>query len=373
MIRTFGFDLKSFALAVDNLSKQSFESIKDATIEYLRNAFDITNVELLTQTLHQQRPSLQPIWNPQVNQFGSYFLDDDHGEPNGVCAYAFKNEKRLWVVAGDDQTLTACPQEGLCELWHGDEAVPGAFQGASREARTLIIFPLENLRRTVGVMYFEAKKRLLREKLVEEEIVRIAESLQTLYLISEESEIRAQHTIDAMETLRIHQQLQYFHIFEKPKLFVSYSSKADKAITGKILAGLQRYGNYVDIYNWADDRQAGNIPQRLRAKIDTCRAAICYFSEPRSAEGSPGFADNPNVLFEAGMIEALIQRPEAAPVRWIPIRERDSDETPFNFQTDRIIYVERDGGSLNAPQFEDDLDRAVRCLLEEDLGLELSG
>lgn len=69
--------------------------------------------------------------------------------------------------------------------------------------------------------------------------------------------------------------------------------------------------------------------------------------------------DNPNVIFEAGMLHALINSPDAPPSGWIPVREEDSPAAPFDFAAERIEKVPRTRGELDVVKFRAQLERRL--------------
>jgi hypothetical protein len=78
------------------------------------------------------------------------------------------------------------------------------------------------------------------------------------------------------------------------------------------------------------------------------------------------YRDNPNVLFEAGMLQALTNAPSAEPVGWIPVREdvRFSGPPPFDVAGERLVVVPRSNpGSFNEDSFDVSLRNAVRALV----------
>ena len=71
------------------------------------------------------------------------------------------------------------------------------------------------------------------------------------------------------------------------------------------------------------------------------------------------------MIFEAGMLQALTNAPNAEPTGWIPLREESSPKIPFDFATERFVIVKRlQGGEPNLDQLRGELERRVRSLLE---------
>jgi hypothetical protein len=99
------------------------------------------------------------------------------------------------------------------------------------------------------------------------------------------------------------------------------------------------------------------------------RYGICYFSEPDPSDGGHKYVDNPNVIFEAGMLHALINTPDAPPSGWIPVREDDSPAAPFDFADQRIERVPRDqDGQVVEERLRAQVQRRIVALLRDDAG-----
>ena len=100
--------------------------------------------------------------------------------------------------------------------------------------------------------------------------------------------------------------------------------------------------------------------------ISESRFGLCYFSEPADEGERSAFRDNPNVIFEAGMLHSPTNAPTDRPTGWIPIREADSAAMPFDFAHERTVIVPRDDeGSLDGERFEEELERRIKGVLGE--------
>jgi hypothetical protein len=96
------------------------------------------------------------------------------------------------------------------------------------------------------------------------------------------------------------------------------------------------------------------------------RYGICYFSQPAPPGSGHKYADNPNVIFEAGMLHALVNAPDAPPSGWIPVREGDSPEAPFDFADQRIEQVPRDEGQVDEEKLRTQIQRRLAALVKDD-------
>jgi hypothetical protein len=76
--------------------------------------------------------------------------------------------------------------------------------------------------------------------------------------------------------------------------------------------------------------------------------------------------DNPNVLFEAGMLHALTFLSIQGTSGWIPIREQNSPQPPFDFAGERIELIPRAAdGSLNQEMFRTRLRARLKGLVSD--------
>ncbi len=92
----------------------------------------------------------------------------------------------------------------------------------------------------------------------------------------------------------------------------------------------------------------------LLAELGTCRYGVCYFSELDDTSTNGEYRDNPNVLFEAGMLHGRSDSDAQKPASWIPIREKASSPAPFDFAAERMILVPRTRkGTLQKKQFQE--------------------
>jgi hypothetical protein len=151
----------------------------------------------------------------------------------------------------------------------------------------------------------------------------------------------------------------------QPQVFVAFSARAADEVVGTIQQVLNEFSDTLRVMQWNTIEDSGSITLRLIEEIARSRFGLCYFSEP--AAGSVGkFADNPNVLFEAGMLHSLTNSPVATPSAWIPIREEQSPRIPFDFASERVLIVARNNdGGLMEERFRADLRSRVRALLRQ--------
>lgn len=156
-----------------------------------------------------------------------------------------------------------------------------------------------------------------------------------------------------------------------PKIFVAYPGGGGlegevlaehRRVLGIIRQVIEKFGDLLTAVFWEDINESGNITEQVITEITSSEFGLCYFSEP--SEGS--YADNANVLFEAGMMQALTNSPGSLLRAWLPIRENDSGALPFDVAGERMLKVQRDAeGGLDDKAFADALRERLLALLEE--------
>src|SRR6266542_1049872 len=173
-------------------------------------------------------------------------------------------------------------------------------------------------------------------------------------------------TRDAVSELQGILSTTKFPRLTKPQMFVAFSSRADDAVMGVVQEVLNEFSTILKIVQWNRIEQSGSITLQLIEQIAKSRFGLCYFSEPARDGGE--FEDNPNVLFEAGMLHSLTNAPAGRPSGWVPVREKRSSRVPFDFASERIVIVPRnENGEVMEERFRSDLRRRMRALLSDDL------
>ena len=155
-----------------------------------------------------------------------------------------------------------------------------------------------------------------------------------------------------------------------PQLFVAYSgverleteARAEhETIIETIREVIGQFSGILKAVYWEDATEAGNIANQVIRDIGNSEFGICYFSEP-TKDGQ--FQDNANVLFEAGMMQALTNSTGAHLKAWIPIREKESTSIPFDIASERLLLVDREDGKLDKTSFAEALRLRVAAFLE---------
>ncbi|MGI9504068.1 MAG: hypothetical protein ACR2RE_13550, partial [Geminicoccaceae bacterium] len=371
---TFGNELKSFALAADNVDGGHFDRILKMCREYLHKNFGIVNIDILAESIVNDNAGLAPIITAGQH-YHSYQLHNSEGDPNGICSYCFLTGNPLWAIAQDTERGTLINDDrDLVDLWSSTKNLPNAFGVISDRCKTMIAIPIKERRTIKAVIYFESEELLRPSNNVKTELILMSDSLHIINTLANALRSRSSNTDSALDSLD--DSVKKYKIFDTliPSIFISYSSDADDKIIGIIRSSLGDYHQLVRPIFWEDITKSGEINQHVLDAISSSKGAICYFSEPAHRDLDDGilYNDNSNVLFEAGLIHAFTSNETVGPISWIPIREHASDPAPFDFRNLRFLEIPRlpDGG-LNTNAFEADFRDRIESFLIHDLKISI--
>jgi hypothetical protein len=359
-LRSFGFYLRQFARSVDIVDERTIEEIRKLVYDYVRDELEIGFFTVSMKHSVDGEPGLQSRWRSEGPQVTSTIRRPD-GTYSSQIAVAFDTGRPLWIVDPGQGPLECC--EEYSERWSGVTALPRYAAPVNRPMRTSIVVPLTHWGDVLGVVYLESTRYLEFTEVAAQELLLLADSLAILFELRDANESQLTGTRDAVSELRDVLDDTTFPRLTKPQIFVASSSRADDAVLGVIQVVLKEFEDVLAPTHWDRIDSSGSITLRLIEEISRSRFGLCYLSEP-AGSATHAFQDNPNVLFEAGMLHALTNAPTAQPWAWVPIREADSPNVPFDFAAERILAVPRtDDGALMEARLRDGLRRRVQALL----------
>ena len=281
----------------------------------------------------------------------------------GQTAYAYDRQESLWIVSAPGETeqeLKHCrPYQ---DQWHPERPLGDDFPAykvaTSEPIRTSIMLPLkDDAGRIFGVFNFETTDRLQITDLARRELKKLAYALAVAYqtnLATNANQARSSRALAALGTL-----LQSaLPKLTKPKIFLASSSRADPDVIEVVTEVLNSpvVDEKYEIVYWKDMNRPGNINQQLIDELCSCRYGICYLSERLDDDAAFPFQDNPNVVFEAGMLHGRSDADSPRPAEWIPIREDRSPTPPFDIAAERMVIVPRDAeGNLLVEELQAEL------------------
>lgn len=367
MNTTFGEHLKQFALAVDTVDKDSFHDAKDLVLDYFRRTLNIEITRLMVEAKVAEMDGLITYNLVSKAVYSVRPVRDHKGEFTSHTAYAYGTNKSLWIVSGDknEKRLEHC--ESWVDLWSNSKDLPAykvpSGESLKESARTSIIIPVLTDSRVFGVFNFETTEYLDITASAKKELTLVVDALVLLYQTYLKYERKLEDTRTAFN--KLNDLLQHpLPKLTKPNIFLASSHRAASDAVKQTFKE-EEFANKFQVVYWKEMHAPGNINTQLLEVLGTCRYGVCYFSERLGSKGNR-FRDNPNVLFEAGMLHGRSDQGAQSPASWIPIREASS-KTPFDFASERTIIVPRSkDGILDEAQFKDILRKRIRVLVGEE-------
>jgi hypothetical protein len=374
MSRTFGEQLKHFAMSIDDVDEDLCRSVRNLVDRYLVNTLTMNAYHVMVDgTRIKGKPALRTAicagqsWSNEMQD--SIPIQDDTGKYKGQSTFAYEKDINLWVTAEADEEQGKPLNEARSYLdhWSKSKHMPEYFSEQKTEIRTSIVTPLKYGDRVFGFLCTEAEQVLECTEYAKREIRALADAVAIIlwlhegYLKQKESRKNAFLEIEGMIKER-----RYLSPLSKPKLFFASSSRADREVVGEIRQVITKLDQCVQEVFWREIKEPGDITAQVIEEISQCRFGICYLSEPSSdgKDGEHRFIDNPNVIFEAGMLQSLTTSSTEGPVAWIPIRETDSPPAPFDVSNQRTLFVNRlNDGALNTDSFHTELHSRLARLL----------
>jgi predicted nucleotide-binding protein with TIR-like domain len=352
-METFGKHLLRFAHAIDIVSKHALDEVKDMIWYNLENQLDAKFCEFLVPMRLDGKIVLNSIWHPGGAGW-AYSIFTDQGKYNGQISYAWDKERSVWIVGNGCSDLASC--DNYIDLLNPNlsKEIPKYIGLTNHSIKTSIICLVPHDKEIIGILNIESTKCFKKTKILQDEIQYIVESLGLLYSLHKTNEVQSSTTNKALKTLEGYKNSSLPII---PRVFLASSAIADNAVTVAIGDVLNKYD--IDFKYWKADAKPGNVPDHIWKNISSSEIGICYLSEPDETPIHK-YRDNYNVIFEAGMIHALIRNSNNAMCNCILIREKNSPHAPFNFSTERILEVPRNtNGELNKLAFSTELKRML--------------
>jgi hypothetical protein len=368
---TFASELRHFSRSVDIVNDQVFDRVREIIYKYVRDDLEVACFELMNEIeMANGAPGLQTFWNNRGK--GHVQAIRSNGQVSSMMAASFAQRKPLWVISPDKGPLAQAEQYE--DQWSGVKDLPKYVPIVEPQTRTLVVVPLQRSR-VLGVYYLESLSYVEATSVARHELDLLGEALAILFELYNVNKIQSQHTETAIADLGDALGSAKFPKLPKgkPLVFIAHAHRADPDVRVVIREVLLKFADRVELVFWDQMPGPGNITRQITEKIMKSRYAVCYFSEPvEPDDGSDAkrYIDNPNVIFEAGMLHSLFSSLEGEPAGWIPIREVNSPPAPFDFSQERIIYVPRMvDGEVDETRFRKQLESTVNAMLAEVLSL----
>jgi len=367
MSRMFGERIHEFVLSIDTMDKETFDELLKLIQLYVQEHLNVLYFSVLDESTVNNRQGLRTLWSTREAR-PCYTIDKERGYVSHT-AYTFSENKPIWVVSDSKQPLQKA--EDLKDLWSGREDLPPYSTRSPTEVRTSVMHPLTREGRPIGVVEFAADKYVEPTPASLEEARTLAIVISRAYQMYDVRRAQRDNTKRAMRLLEHALKTESWTRLALPQLFVAYPGterldmdvRADhEAVIKTIRDVVGEFTDKLKAVFWEDMTQAGNITEQVIREISISDFGMCYFSEPVQ-RGE--FQDNSNVLFEAGMMQSLANSPGALLSGWIPVREKESADIPFDIAAERIQLVERaEDGAFDQSAFADALRARVNALID---------
>jgi hypothetical protein len=361
-VRTFGDYLRHFARSVDIVDERTMDDIRQLVYNYVRDELAIGYFSLASEQTVDGKPGLRTIWSTSPNGHATT-IRTPAGAYGSQISLSFDQRKPLWVVNLEQRPLRHT--DDYVDLWSGVAELPKYQAPIDQDMKTSIVVPLTHWGRAIGVIYLESTSYLEITPVAKHELSLLADALSILFDLRQANRAQVQGTVDALTDLRAILSATSFPRLTKPQVFVAFSGSADEQVVGIMQEVLDDFTDSLSVVQWDRIEESGSITSQLVEQIARSRFGICYLSEP-TGNGKVQFQDNPNVLFEAGMLHSLTNSPAERPSGWVPIRERRSPDTPFDFASERILFVPRSAdGEVMEARFRSAMRKRVEALVSE--------
>lgn len=377
---SFGRVLRRFAFAVDVVDDDVLEQVGSAVGRYVHDELKVEHFEVLREQTVGGEPGLGTLWSSDHGPGVAWPIRNGDDTYTAQVARAYDSGTPLWVVAPDKRPLDEV--ERYTDLWSDATDLPEYHEPIDNlKAKTSITIPLQHGSRKVGALCLDSSLYLEITPVARTELKLAAEAIATLYANYEATRGARECTRTAIGELQQVLAEAPFRQLTRPHVFLASSGRADKEVVEAITDVLERdeFRNRITPLPWQDNRQTGYVDRQIAEHIREAKFGICYLSEPDEEHDEAGadtggeerheYRDNPNVLFEAGMLHGLMEIDYSG--GWVPVREEDAAPAPFDIANQNHIIVPRkQDGSLDRPAFEEELCGRVRELLGTDETLE---
>jgi hypothetical protein len=336
---SFGDELLHFARSIDIVSGDTQRFFLELLQTYAERYVLCPRYAILTDW--------NPGAGPQLCTFHTFGLGTAypaialHGDFDDALKFAYCKSKCLWITGANGEVLRN--SDAFVNLWGARTELP-RYRPLDSDGHTIaaIVLPLKWDTSVFGLLVFEIANAASPafDRRVADDLRRIADATARILILHRASETQASGSREAAQ--RLGESLRHLtgNAWQRPKVFVASPRLGDPAVVEAIRGTLREFPNIEEVY-WESVHDSGNINEHILNAIALCRFGICYLSEKR--DGESNYRDNANVVFEAGMLQALTNSPMSAPKGWIPIREAEerSGRAPFDFAQERMIVVTR--------------------------------
>lgn len=367
----FGERLSEFVLSIDILDEDAFFELLELITVYVKKHLDVTYFSVLEEDDINEQRGLRTLWTTR-DEKRQYILESGAGRKRHYTshsAYTLGENKPVWAVSATKGPLHAA--SGLKDLWSDSTDLPPYSPTREERVCTSVMHPLRREGRAIGVVEFASEKYVEPAAASFTEATTLATVISRAYRIYDVSKALRGNTRTAIKKLGEALENGSWTRLALPQVFVAFpgaerhegeARKKHEEVIETIKGVVDEFADTLTAVYWDEVSEAGDINEQVIRDIGSSDYGLCYFSEP----ADDSYTDNANVLFEAGMMQALRHSPVAPLSAWIPIRERESGEMPFDIKSERTLHVDRIDGKLDAASFAEALRKALSEIVQRE-------
>ncbi|CAA6820661.1 MAG: Unknown protein [uncultured Sulfurovum sp.] len=351
---TFAEELLQFAKTVDILDEKLFLNIKEIINAYAFERWGVKYVKIMNLKFDLDgNRILEKFFLQEYSKGSTQHEMVNIDTSKGQMAYVIKHKQPVWIMAKDKKSYLN-EAEAYVDCWSGLENIP-EYQTivSNAKIKTSIIVPFYELEKECrylrGVANYEIPETLEFNKECRDEILTLTDTISELLNLYNVRERQEHNTNYAINRLAI--KLEIFNaLLRKNKIFIASPLNGEKDVKKIILKVLAEVFPDIELVDWEANSETGSISEKMFDDINSSRYGICYFSEWSKEKNK--YIDNSNVMFEAGLMHAKFRTFSDEIPLWIPIREKESFDFPFNVQGFNTLIVPRnDKGILEKEVF----------------------
>ncbi len=352
---TFGEELNRLALAVSVVSDESWQDIKEDINTYFIKTVGACYWEISVAGIRISNtiPGLQTVASSD-NNVNPYPLNTpNQKEYPDFRSFAYSRATPLWIIDKNKKELMD-PNSSLEDLWaglHTDEESPKKFsEGYNRPSKTAYFNVLSFQRNNFGVFVLEHEDIKILTPEMKSDIELANEALSRIVRVWQTT--KEQTDSLAASRRRFSEFVKGCSSMTEPKrIFIASPSNRDENVWDAITKVLnkQKYKGRFQVIKWDEKSKPGNSISQILDDAAEAALAICLFSEKLinsspSSKKKPSVIDNPNVVFEAGLFQGLVESTEHNCKALICIRESEeiAGQPFFDIAQERLCVIERD-------------------------------
>lgn len=369
MSRMFGHRIDEFVLSVDIMSEETLHELLQLVQRYLEQQLGVVYVAVLQEGVVDGRPGVTTLWSSDDHR-PAFSVDGATGYTS-CSAFSYGENQPLWLVGTTREPLD--PTATVTDMWSGLGELPAFRSSSDRVVRTAVMHPMRRQGQPIGVLEFACADYVEPTPASLDEVTNLADTLARAYRMYDVTEAQRQNTERALGLLETSLTSESWTRLALPQIFVAYPGGSHLAgedhddhqrVIGALRRVVESFTDKVNPVFWEDIDESGNITAQVIEHITGSEFGVCYFSERRSS--NEVYADNANVLFEAGMMQALANSPGGLLRAWIPVREERAEPLPFDVAAERILLVDRDDdGVFDEDAFSAGLRARLDALLAD--------